>query len=183
MKEKDNKSKIVIEIIIIILTILIALFAGFAVSRFIFLKYSPFYQFNSEEYKAYLENKNNISGTNLEYGKYFITSAQNENKEDILDSDISFDFKSENSVVYVKDLDGKYAEGTYKVENNKLVCDLTKVYENLEDVEGKATTSNFVLEIVNNKTVKILEANVDEAYGDNSNIVGNEYTYDMLENN
>ena len=37
MKEKDNKSKIVIEIIIIILTILIALFAGFAVSRFIFL--------------------------------------------------------------------------------------------------------------------------------------------------
>ena len=137
----------------------------------------------SEEYKAYLENKNNISGTNLEYGKYFITSAQNENKEDVLDSDISFDFKSENSVVYVKDLDGKYAEGTYKVENNKLVCDLTKVYENLEDVEGKATTSNFVLEIVNNKTVKILEANVDEAYGDNSNIVGNEYTYDMLENN
>lgn len=181
MKEKDSKSKIVIEVIIIALAIIIAFFAGFAVSRFIFLKYSPFYQFNEEEFKTYLESKDNIAGTNLEYGEYFITSAQNED-DNVLSSDMSFIFEDKNNAVYVKDLNGKFTEGTYKVEDNKLICNLTKVYENLEDNEGKETTSNIVLEIVNNKTIKILEANMDENYGENSNVVGNEYTYDMLEN-
>lgn len=186
MKEKDSKSKIVIEVIIILLTIIIAFFTGFTVSRYVFFENDWCYNFDSVAYEDYLKNEkeklDDIEGTELEYGKYFLSTNSNENTEENTPENIGFQFNEENTV-YVLESGEKYAEGEFQVVDNRMVCMMSSVYEDLDDEEGTETDSEIVLEIVNDETVRISEINTDENYGETSHVVGNEYTYDVLENN
>lgn len=183
MKEKENKSKIVTEIIIILFAVIVSFFSGFVVSGYVFLKCEN----NSCTIQTIKAEKELKEDNCLKIGIY---SGDKMMIEEIADAgeeyyrDISVDFR-ENNKVYIIGADGEYAKGTYTTDGKYIICLITKVSKiNETDTrENIDVTEEIKFEILENNRIKILENSIHDNSYLSSHVVGNEYVYDMLENN
>ena len=183
MKAKEGKNKTIIEIIIILFVIIISFFSGFVVSRYVFLKCEE----NSCTIQSINTGKELKEENCLKIGIY---SGDKMMLKEIADAgeeyyrDISVDFR-ENNKVYIIETEGEYAKGTYTTDGKYIICLITKVSKiNENDTrENIDVTEEIKFEILENNRIKILENSIHDNSYLSSHAVGNEYVYDMLENN
>ncbi len=173
-KEENNfKAYFIIFIIVLILVVLIL-----ATTITSLKKYGG--NNNSSNNNTSLNNNSSIK---LEFGKYNISKVAEEtgDVDESYFNDLSFDFK-DNGSIKIYDIQGKYLEGTFSLEEDSIVCNAKKIYYYEYNEDGKKLTNTdvnikYTLKQVDNKTLKINSIDYNgEIEFDLFNVVGNEYT-------